>query len=116
MPSADEQSELRCSFCNKSQRQVRKIVAGPNVQICDECIDICVDILAEDRKDAPATPPDPVDNASTSPSLAAAPCALCHMTTPGEHLIAVDRRRGALCPGCIGAIEAAVAVAREIRP
>jgi len=115
MPGADEQSELCCSFCNKSQRQVRRLVAGPSVQICDECIDICVDILAEERNDAPATPPDHEGYASTAPPLAAASCALCHMTTPGEHLIAVDRR-GALCPACIGAIEAAIAVAREIRP
>ncbi|MFI5142724.1 MAG: ClpX C4-type zinc finger protein, partial [Thermoanaerobaculales bacterium] len=30
---------LRCSFCNKSQREVRKLIAGPNVYICDECVD-----------------------------------------------------------------------------
>jgi len=40
---------LRCSFCNKSQREVRKLIAGPNVYICDECVDICLDIIAEDR-------------------------------------------------------------------
>jgi ATP-dependent Clp protease ATP-binding subunit ClpX len=40
---------LRCSFCNKSQREVRKLIAGPTVFICDECVDICLDIIAEDR-------------------------------------------------------------------
>jgi len=40
---------LRCSFCNKTQREVRKLIAGPNVYICDECVDICLDIIAEDR-------------------------------------------------------------------
>jgi len=40
---------LRCSFCNKSQREVRKLIAGPSVYICDECVDICLDIIAEDR-------------------------------------------------------------------
>lgn len=40
---------LRCSFCNKSQREVRKLIAGPNVYICDECVDVCLDIIAEDR-------------------------------------------------------------------
>jgi ATP-dependent Clp protease ATP-binding subunit ClpX len=40
---------LRCSFCNKSQREVRKLIAGPNVYICDECVDICLDIISEDR-------------------------------------------------------------------
>ncbi len=41
--------ELRCSFCNKSQREVKKLIAGPTVFICDECVDICLDIIAEDR-------------------------------------------------------------------
>jgi len=40
---------LRCSFCNKSQREVKKLIAGPTVLICDECVDICLDIIAEDR-------------------------------------------------------------------
>ena len=44
---------LRCSFCNKSQRDVKKLIAGPTVYICDECVDICLDIIAEDRKDEP---------------------------------------------------------------
>src|SRR5512143_3831464 len=46
---------LRCSFCNKSQRDVNKLIAGPTVYICDECVDICLDIIAEDRKDEPGT-------------------------------------------------------------
>ena len=45
--SSDE--ALRCSFCNKSQREVKKLIAGPTVFICDECVDICLDIIAEDR-------------------------------------------------------------------
>ena len=40
---------LRCSFCNKNQRDVKKLIAGPTVYICDECVDICLDIIAEDR-------------------------------------------------------------------
>src|SRR6201984_281725 len=46
---------LLCSFCNKSQRDVKKLIAGPTVYICDECVDICLDIIAEDRKDEPGT-------------------------------------------------------------
>ncbi len=45
--SGDE--ALRCSFCNKGQREVKKLIAGPTVFICDECVDICLDIIAEDR-------------------------------------------------------------------
>ena len=40
---------LRCSFCNKSQRDVQKLIAGPSVFICNKCIAICLDIIAEDR-------------------------------------------------------------------
>ena len=42
-------SSLRCSFCSKSQSEVRKLIAGPNVYICDECIEICTDIIDEER-------------------------------------------------------------------
>ena len=45
--------DIRCSFCNKSQDQVRKLIAGPaGVYICDECIDICADILEEEFEDS----------------------------------------------------------------
>jgi len=41
---------LRCSFCNKDQNDVRKLIAGPTVFICDECVDVCNDIIADDNK------------------------------------------------------------------
>lgn len=41
---------LHCSFCGKSQREVKKLIAGPNVYICDECIDLCNDIIAEEME------------------------------------------------------------------
>jgi len=41
---------LKCSFCNKSQKDVRKLIAGPTVYICDECVDICLDIIAEEKE------------------------------------------------------------------
>ncbi|MEE8111567.1 MAG: ATP-dependent Clp protease ATP-binding subunit ClpX [Acidobacteriota bacterium] len=44
-----EGDSLRCSFCNKDQREVKKLIAGPTVYICDECVDICLDIIAEER-------------------------------------------------------------------
>ena len=44
----DETNKLRCSFCGKTQDQVKKLIAGPNVYICDECIDLCSDILDEE--------------------------------------------------------------------
>ena len=41
---------LRCSFCNKSQNEVRKLIAGPTVLICDECVGVCQDIIDEDMR------------------------------------------------------------------
>ena len=41
---------LRCSFCNKDQNDVRKLIAGPTVFICDECVDVCNDIIADDSR------------------------------------------------------------------
>jgi ATP-dependent Clp protease ATP-binding subunit ClpX len=49
--SADEKV-LHCSFCNKSQHEVRKLIAGPSVFICDECIDLCNDIITEETQEA----------------------------------------------------------------
>ncbi len=43
---------LRCSFCNKSQHEVRKLIAGPDVFICDECIDLCTNIILEETQEA----------------------------------------------------------------
>ena len=40
---------LRCSFCNKNQRDVKKLIAGPTVYICDECVEICLDIIQEEK-------------------------------------------------------------------
>ncbi|CEE02222.1 ATP-dependent Clp protease ATP-binding subunit ClpX [Caldibacillus thermoamylovorans] len=44
----DEKGQLKCSFCGKSQDQVRKLVAGPGVYICDECIELCTEIVEEE--------------------------------------------------------------------
>jgi hypothetical protein len=41
-------ADLACSFCGKSQKQVKKLIAGPGVYICDECIDLCNEIVAEE--------------------------------------------------------------------
>jgi len=43
-----EDKELKCSFCGKSQEQVRRLIAGPNVYICDECIELCQEIIEEE--------------------------------------------------------------------
>ena len=43
--ATDGNEQLLCSFCGKSQRQVKKLIAGPGVYICDECIDLCNEII-----------------------------------------------------------------------
>ncbi len=47
----DKKLQPRCSFCNKTQDQVRKLIAGPNAYICDECVDICAEIINEEFED-----------------------------------------------------------------
>lgn len=47
----DEKGQLKCSFCGKTQDQVRKLVAGPGVYICDECIELCNEIIEEEFSD-----------------------------------------------------------------
>jgi ATP-dependent Clp protease ATP-binding subunit ClpX len=46
----DTKSTLYCSFCGKSQHEVRKLIAGPTVFICDECVELCKDIIQEEKK------------------------------------------------------------------
>ncbi len=57
----ESNGNLCCSFCGKSQKEVKKLIAGPTVYICDECIALCNDIIAEEvEKDEPATGSDPM--------------------------------------------------------
>ena len=63
---SDSFGNLVCSFCGKSQREVKKLIAGPTVHICDECIELCNDIIAEEaekeeRKGGSQTIPKPVE-------------------------------------------------------
>ena len=63
-------AHLKCSFCGKSQDQVRKLIAGPGVYICDECIDLCNEILDEELVDSQGNP-----RPGAEPSRKAAPAA-----------------------------------------
>jgi ATP-dependent Clp protease ATP-binding subunit ClpX len=46
--TAQAESLLHCSFCSKSQQEVRKLIAGPGVYVCDECVALCVDIISDE--------------------------------------------------------------------
>ncbi len=65
MKKGEHHVNLSCSFCGKSQREVRKLIAGPTVYICDECIKLCNDIIAEEAEKEEAKPavslPTPVE-------------------------------------------------------
>jgi len=78
---------------------VKKLIAGPKVQICDECVDICLNILSEDRKDDPAEPQTPESNRVW--------CGLCHMSTPANEMLAIPER-GLVCRPCVAAVQEAV--------
>ncbi len=56
MKKRDDKGNLSCSFCGKSQKEVKKLIAGPTVYICDECIELCNDIIAEEygQEEAPS--------------------------------------------------------------
>ena len=50
LPIATDDKKISCSFCGKSQEEVKKLIAGPNVYICNECVILCKGILVEDDK------------------------------------------------------------------
>lgn len=50
MPRNDEKKKFKCSFCGKSEEQVRRLIAGPGVYICDECIELCSEIIIDERE------------------------------------------------------------------
>jgi len=54
MSRYDEKKQLKCSFCGKAQEQVKRLVAGPGVYICDECIELCSEIIEEEFEEAKA--------------------------------------------------------------
>jgi hypothetical protein len=91
---------LSCSFCGKSQDDVRKLIAGPGVYICDECISLCNDILAEEfaeefgKAASKAATPQPTARwVTTSPFPH---CILCRIPQDPEKVILIPDR-GPLC-------------------
>jgi hypothetical protein len=103
----------RCSFCNRPQSEVRKLIAGPTAFICDECVEVCNDIIAYgSRFQASDDVEPPLPLPEGTPAGPAVRCALCGMLVPHGDVILV-RERGALCLGCAGEVEAAIAERRQ---
>ena len=78
MPNFDDDKMLKCSFCGKPQNRVRKLIAGPGVYICDECIGVCTSIL-DDELDF--SPEDRAEDAAARPE---------HLPTPQELKAVLD--------------------------
>jgi ClpX C4-type zinc finger len=117
-------AELRCSFCNKSQNDVHKLIAGPTVFICDECVAVCNDILLDDVRmsdhatisvdtrvsgSAYSVPPRSAgrEGRGEQPSYPVM-CAICGLPVMLDDALAIAER-GFLCTGCVTAVEAALA-------
>jgi ClpX C4-type zinc finger len=113
--------ELRCSFCGKGPNQVRKLIAGPVAYICDGCVAICVDIIADDAR-VPTASSDAASGPSGS-TKAIQPkepprwssrlrCNLCRMPVLREESLLLDAR-GLLCLACVADVQAAAATREE---
>ena len=87
MAKNEERRAVRCSFCGKTQDQVRRLVAGPDVYICDECIKLCYDIIADDVTPMSTAAPD-------SPSL---PLPSEMKAVLDEYVIGQDEAKRTLC-------------------
>jgi hypothetical protein len=119
---------LHCAFCKKSQDDVRKLIAGPKVLICDDCVSVCVDIIVDDLRVAGpsdelrpslemqarlrahrmnAQPPAGLVSTESIPEWHVR-CGLCQLIVPTENAIQVEER-GVLCDVCVVAVQAAAA-------
>ena len=85
LSGSDSKSTLYCSFCGKSQHEVRKLIAGPTVFICDECVELCNDIIREEAKGGIAGKKD---------GGIATPLEIC--TTLNDYVIGQDRAKRVL--------------------
>jgi hypothetical protein len=103
---------LRCSFCGKLQTQVRKLIAGQAALICNECLDVCNEIVQAEReeRDAPLELPEAAPARELRTSIAT--CRLCGLPVVREEALGLGAR-GFLCTGCVEAVEESLAQSRQ---
>ncbi len=101
-----EESLLRCSFCNKSQFQIRKLVAGPLATICDQCVRTCADIVGDGRSSGSSEAP--VEHIGWPGGVF---CSLCHAELEDDAVVV--EKRGLICMTCAAEVERAVARLRK---
>lgn len=95
------ENPLRCSFCDKPQNEVRKLIAGPAAFICDECVAICVEIVASDGRPDAETLRRALPENKTS-------CGVCGKPTSLADGLPIERG-GVLCGECADSVEDALA-------
>lgn len=105
-PDEPQAPVKRCSFCNKSARDVPKLVAGPGVNICSECVAICQEILDENRiLDSGKSPEQLSVDRERAASGAAMLCGLCGNLIDVDGLVDVPSR-GKVCLPCVESVAA----------
>ena len=99
----DPDELMRCSFCNKSPFDIRRLVAGPGAKICDDCVQVCVEILGGGT--AAQAPP---GSAKLLEWQGQVYCSICQTEVPDEDVVPVGDR-GFLCRPCLAALRQVVA-------
>jgi ATP-dependent protease Clp ATPase subunit len=106
-PDHSERKVLRCSFCNKLQSDVSELIAGPRVFICNECVAVCNDILANterfEKLHGKQARERTSDGHTKWPNMIR--CALCRAAISADTGIVIAGNRGTLCVDCAGAVE-----------
>lgn len=100
---APPEGDVRCSFCKKGQHDVRKLIAGPGVVICDECVEVCNDILADDHRFTSAERVDVPDISSSQVEDFPVVCRLCGMQVLAGEALLIEAR-GMVCAPCAAAV------------
>jgi LSD1 subclass zinc finger protein len=104
-----ESTDQRCSFCHRSRDEVVKVIAGPAACICNECVDVCNDILADDPQLSGSRTW--LEVSAEKPALKVR-CALCHVVKSiDEGDLVVNR--AVLCGGCVRDVERTSAEKRK---
>jgi hypothetical protein len=100
---AEERLEASCSFCGKVQKEVCKLIAGPSVHICDECVKLCSGIIAEEVEAASSA--GPRDTAASDAAKEDRLCGICMEPRETDELIFLPHA-AYMCAGCLEDIQA----------
>lgn len=101
VPKLDEENkQVSCSFCGKSQAEVRKLVAGPSVHICDECVDLCKNIIAQETEGGDKSAVESANVKAREKRL----CGICMEERETDELIFLPHA-AYLCAGCLEDIQ-----------